>query len=175
MAQSDRPAATGCAPIGQVPREDVVDLLARHVAAHDAYLIAIPPSLLPAAARGLGMIREVSFFLDSAGTGDLMTAAGPGAGEAVAVTAALTQAPLVSVAVVPKTVAAVAVCAALGLADMDDARELRALQADGEPMVWPRFLVDALERVDPVTAARIEASRRALARSMRTRGKKRRG
>ena len=152
-----------------VEREHVIARLAAHRADRDAFILAIPPSLLVAAARGLGMIREAEFFLDSSGTGDLLTAAGPGAGDAVAVTVALSGRPTVAVAVVPKRVAGVAVCAALGLRDMDDARDLRALEKPGEPVAWPRFLIDALERVDPDTVRRIEASREELLASERKR------
>jgi len=127
-----------------MPRAQAIARLAAHRAERDAYLIAIPPSLIAPAALSLGLIRECVFYLDSAGTGDLVTAHGPDAGTAVALTAALAGIPVVAVAVIPKTVAAVAVCAVLGEPDMDDDRDLRALLQDDESTVWPRFLLDAL-------------------------------
>jgi len=143
-------------PVATLDRAQAVDRLAAHLTTRDAHLLAIAPTSLAHAARRLAPLTGTSYYLDT-GEGDLLAVTGPAA--AALLTRACRDKPpaAVTVAVVPAR--HVAALAALGIDLPQGAPHPFSVLGDQDGlMVWPVFLLDALERVDPAGHARILAS-----------------
>jgi hypothetical protein len=143
--------------VAALTRAQAVDRIAAHLDTKDAYLLAIPPHRLREAATRLAAIPATVYYIDTGGD-DLLAVTGP-AGRA-AVDLATRDAPpaMVTLAAVPARHAGR--LPSLGIHPPCGApHAFSVLSDDDEPLLWPKFLLDALELHDPGTAARIYMTR----------------
>jgi len=137
-----------------VDRAEAVRVIAGHIADRDAFVISIPPAFVASAAARLHAVRACAWYTDN-GTGVVMQLAGRGI-QAAGVLDELLPGLTAAVAIVPKTVPAAELAAAMRHAiPGDGSQDLVLLHGGGEAdaIVWPVLLVDALARIDPAFVA----------------------
>jgi hypothetical protein len=145
--------------VKDVPRGDTVAVIAARYKKRDAYLVAAGPGQVPSALARLALVAEATVYLDQGGK-TLMSVTG--AALQVMPDLIETAAPAVAVWVVPKSVPAARLGKALGDSiPADGSRDLIVLTADdGKHAAYPLILVEAIEQVDPATAAHIRSADR---------------
>jgi hypothetical protein len=136
-----------------ITREQAVKAIAGHLADRDAYVITVPPELMPEVTRSLDGITDWTAYLD----GGLPVVIRTDRAAVLTITGALTVSAAV-LTVLKRTTAAAALSAALGQEIRDDGSQDIVVLHDNGPMVWPLLFVDALAVVDPGAAAAIHAN-----------------
>lgn len=142
--------------VATLTRDKTIDRLAAHLTTRDAHLLAIPPGRLAAAAARLAAVPGTVYYLDT-GEGDLLAVTGPSAARILGLAARDKPPAAVTIAVIPGR--DVHRLPALGIHPPDNLPHPFSVLDNGDaPMVWPVFLLDALQRVDPGSYARILSS-----------------
>lgn len=143
-------------PVATITRTQAVDRLAAHLTTRDAHLLAIAPTSLAQAARRLAPLTAVTYYLDT-GEGDLLALTGPAAAATLCLACRDKPPAAVTVAAVPAR--HVPALAGIGIDLPPGAPHPFGVLGDHDGlMVWPVFLLDALERVDPASHTQILAS-----------------
>lgn len=135
-----------------ISRATAVQQIADHIADRDHYVITAPPEALAALAQTLRLVDTWAGYLDN-GAGMILRTDRPGV---LAISNLL--APAVGVITVPKTVPAAVLTEALGQEVPDDgSQDIVILMPGGPPAYFPLLFVEALDIVDPRTAAQLRA------------------
>jgi len=140
-----------------IARADAVHAIANRLADRDAFVLLVPPAMVPTAAHRLADVTGWTGYLDTGAPIVLRTSNSQ----------VLTTLPLVvshfgttitAVITIPKTIPAATLRTTLG-ADIpaDGSKDIVAIHESG-PLVWPLLFVDALTQVDPAAAAHLHAN-----------------
>jgi hypothetical protein len=145
-----------------IPRADAVHAIAGRLADRDAFVLLIPPGMVPTAARCLANVTRWTGYLDVGLPTVLRTNSGQ-ALEMLPLVVSHFGATTTAVITVPKTIPAATLRTALGMAagrqqfPDDGTRDIVAIHETG-PLQWPLLFIDALTQVDPAAAAQLHAN-----------------
>ncbi len=140
-----------------ISRDDAIHAIANRLADRDAFVLFVPPGMVPTVARCLATVAGWTGYLDTGLPTVLRTSSSE----------ALVMLPLVvshfgatstAVITVPKTVPAAALGKALGQHIPEDGSKDIVAIHQGGPLVWPALFIDALALVDPAAAAHLHAN-----------------
>jgi len=137
--------------------DSAVARIAGHLADRDAFVIAAPPATLDELSERLTVIPNWTAYLDN-GNGMVLSTSHPAALYITRLLAPIH--PMIAIVIVPKTVPAATLTAALDQeVPADGSRDVLLLHdGDATPITWPLLFIDALAHVDPKAAAMIRAN-----------------
>lgn len=138
--------------VATITRTQAVDRLTTHLARRDAHLLAIPPELLADAARRLAPLTRTHYYLDS-GEGEVLALSGAPAPAILATAVQGGAAAAVTVAAIPNS--DLHRLAGLGITLPDRLPHPFSVLDSAGTLLWPMFLLDALQRTDPALRRRI--------------------
>jgi hypothetical protein len=142
-----------------IARDDAVHTIAGHLADRDAFVVLVPPGMVPTVADRLTTVPSWTGYLDAG----LPTLLHTNSGKALIILPLLvphTAANANAVITIPKTIPAATLAKALGQHIADDgSKDIVLIHETGPgPLAWPMVFIDALAQVDPAAAAQLHAN-----------------
>lgn len=134
-------------------RDTAVQRIADTLADRSSYVITLPPGAAETLAAGLAGIDDWTAYLDN-GTDDVLTTS-----NLLALRLSQLTCPNAGALVIPKTVNRRSVGRLVNQPiPPDGSKDVIVLTGHpGQPALWPLLFVDAIDLVDPITAARLRA------------------
>jgi hypothetical protein len=140
-----------------IPRADAVHAIAAHLADRDAFVLLVPPGMVPTTARCLATVARWTGYLD-VGLPTVLRTHNSHALETLPLVVSHFGTSTTAVITVPKTIPAAVLATFLSEQLPDDgSRDIIAIHETG-PLQWPLLFIDALTQVDPAAAAQLHAN-----------------